>query len=103
VRARGLGATWTSAVAVLAVMVMLAVTAPVTDLGVPSSRAWAMFACSLLYPLLALALLPLTALTWTGGVGRGFRTLAVLVAAAHVGLAGYLGWWGLIGFRSWTY
>jgi hypothetical protein len=101
--ARGLGVAWTLAVLAFAGFFGLAATAPVVDLAVPSMRTWAMFVCSLAHPLVAFALLPLTALAWARGVGRVFGTFAALVAAAHVGLAGYLGWWGLVGFRSWAY
>jgi CubicO group peptidase (beta-lactamase class C family) len=102
-RPRGLGVAWTVAVLAFAGIFGLAATGHVVELAVPSARAWTVFACSLVHPLVAFALLPLTALAWARGVGRAFGTYATLVAAAHVGLAGYLGWWGLLAFRTWTY
>lgn len=102
-RARGLGLAWTVLALALASGVWLAATASLDELAVPSSRSWIVYGCSLLYPLLAFALLPLTALALTRGIGRRFAWLAGAVASAHVGLAAYLAWWGLIAFRSWTY
>jgi CubicO group peptidase (beta-lactamase class C family) len=101
--ARGLGAAWTLAVVAFGGLFGIAATVHVVDLAVPSAPAWTVFACSLVHPLVASALLPLTAWAWVRGVGRAFGIFAAMVAAAHVGLAGYLGWWGLLAFRTWTY
>lgn len=101
--ARGLGLAWTVALAAIAGELLLAMTAPLPELAAPSLRSWTIYACSLLYPMLAFALLPLTALAWTSGVGAIFAWFSAAVASAHVGLAAYAGWWGLIAFRTWTY
>lgn len=101
--ARGLGLAWTVALAVVAGELLLATTAPLAELAAPSWRSWTIYGCSLLHPMLAFALLPLTALAWTSGVGALFAWFAAAVASAHVGLAAYAGWWDLIAFRTWTY
>lgn len=101
--ARGLGMAWTVSLAAFAGGLLLAATASVPELAAPTVRSWSIYACTLLHPMLAFALLPLTALAWTSGVGPAFAWFAAAVASAHVGLAAYAGWWGLIAFRSWTY
>lgn len=101
--ARGLGLAWTVSLAAFAGGLLLAATATLPELAAPSVRSWTIYACTLLHPMLAFALLPLTALAWTSGVGPAFAWFAAAVASAHVGLAAYAGWWGLIAFRSWTY
>jgi hypothetical protein len=62
-----------------------------------------LFAASVAHPLVAFALLPLTARAWMQGLRGAVGAFAVTVALAHTALAGYLGWWGLVAFRSWTY
>ena len=41
------------------------------------------------------------------GLRRGGRPsyalMALLAGVGHAGIATYLAWWGLVGFRSWTY
>lgn len=101
--ARGLGLAWTVALAAIAGELLLAATAALPELAAPSVRSWTIYACSLLYPMLAFALLPLTALAWTSGVGAAFAWFSAAVASAHVALAAYVGWWGLVAFRTWTY
>jgi CubicO group peptidase (beta-lactamase class C family) len=102
-RSPGLGVTWTITLFAFLGIFAAAATAAEIDLAVPTLRSWTVYWLSALYPLLAGTLLPLTAVAWRRGVGRAFAVFAGAVAAAHVGLAGYLGWWGLIAFRSWTY
>ena len=94
---------WTLALGALLTIAWSASTAAVTELAVPGGRALGMFAASVVHPLLAFALLPLTARAWTRGLRGGFAMFAMMVALAHSGLAAYLGWWGLVAFRSWTY
>jgi hypothetical protein len=101
--ARGLGLGWTAAGLAFAGTFALTRAATLADLAAPSLLSWGIYACSLLHPMLAFALLPLTALAWTSGVGPVFASFAAAAAAAHVGLAAYMGWWGLIAFRSWAY
>jgi len=98
-----LAVVWTLALGALLTIAWSASTAAVTELAVPGGRALGLFAASVVHPLLAFALLPLTARAWTRGLRGGFALFAAMVALAHTGLAGYLGWWGLVGFRSWTY
>ncbi len=98
-----LGAAWTLAALALAALAWSAMTASATDLATASTRASALLAASTLHPALAVALVPLTARAWIRGLRGRLGLYATLVACAHAGLAGYLGWWGLIAFRSWTY
>ncbi len=110
-RGRGRGRTgtgalavaWTLALAALAALVWTASTASVMELATASGRAMGLFAASVAHPLVAFALLPLTARAWMQGLRGSVGAFAVTVALAHTGLAGYLGWWGLVAFRSWTY
>jgi len=98
-----LAAVWTLALGALAVIAWSASTAAVTELALPGGRALGLFAASVVHPLLAFALLPLTARAWARGLRGGFAIFATMVALAHTGLSSYLGWWGLVAFRSWTY
>lgn len=98
-----LAVAWLLAAVTLAAFGWAMLTGQVTDLAVPGVRARGIFAASLAYPLIAVTLLPLTAAAWVRGVRGWMGACAVVVAAAHLGLAGYLGWWGLVAFRSWVY
>ncbi len=110
-RGRGRGRTgtgalavaWTLALAALAALIWTASTASVMELATASGRAMGLFAASVAHPLVAFALLPLTARAWMQGLGGPVGAFAATVALAHTALAGYLGWWGLVAFRSWTY
>jgi hypothetical protein len=101
--AGGLGLAWTGAVAAIAALFGVAATASPADLGAPSVRAQLILATSLLYPVMAAALVPLTVRAWRRGLRGAFAAFAGVVASAHLGLAGYLGYWGLVGIRTWTY
>jgi len=98
-----LGVWWTLAVVALVSIVWAAGTASAEELARPGGRALALLAGTVVYPAVAFALLPVTARAWVMGVGGRLGVFAALVACAHTGLASYLGWWGLIAFRSWTY
>lgn len=98
-----LGPAWLAATLVLVGIFAAAATASEVDLAIPTARSLTVYWLSAMYPLVAGALLPWTAVAWRGGVGHVFGCFAAVVAAAHVGLAGYLGWWGLLAFRSWAY
>lgn len=98
-----LAIAWTLALGALATLVWAASTASVMDLATASGRATGLFAASVVHPLIATALLPLTARAWMQGLRGGIGAFAATVALAHAGLASYLGWWGLVAFRSWTY
>lgn len=101
--AAGIGFGWLMALVTLAAMALAAVTTPVVDLGAPTAGARALFVATLVYPALAAVVAAWTVLVWQRRPGRAFTAFAALAAAAHVGLAGYLAYWGLLGFRSWTY
>lgn len=101
--APALGVSWFLAALLLAGFAWNLETATVVDLAVPGWRAQVLFLTSLMHPLLAVGLLPLTAWAWVHGVRGWMGTAAVATACAHLGLAAYLAFWGLAGFRSWTY
>jgi hypothetical protein len=98
----GLGWVWAAALAILGVGAW-AVTGDVTALGVPTARSQALFGATIAYPAAAAAACLGAAWAWVRGPRRGYVVLAAITALAHAGLATYLGWWGLVGFRSWTY
>lgn len=98
----GLGIAWTVTLFAGSGMFAMALIAGEVGLAAPTAQALAVYWLSALYPLLAGALLPMAALA-RRRVGHAFSAFAIVVAAAHVGLAGYLGWWGVLAFRSWTY
>ena len=98
----GLGWIWTAALALLALGVW-AVSGDVTALAVATTRSQALWGATLAYPAAAAAACLGAAWGWLHGPRRGYSVLAALAALAHAGLATYLGWWGLVGFRSWTY
>jgi len=45
----------------------------------------------------------LTVRGWARGPAWISGLAALLVMLSHAGLAIYIGWWELVGFRSWTY
>lgn len=92
--------TWVAASVVLATTAWTASATPVVDWATPSARAMTVTAGTVIYPLLAAVLVLQT--LWHV---RGWSALALAsaIALSHVALAAYLGWWGLIGFRSWSY
>lgn len=99
----GLGTAWTLSLLAFVTIFAVASTSPVTALAIASTPALVLLGASIVYPLAAFALLPLTAAAWVRGLRGGMRWFAAVTAAAHAGLACYLGWWGLVAFRSWTY
>ncbi len=99
----GIGMLWTLALLGFAAIFGVASASPVTALATASGPALLLLAASSLYPMAALALLPLTARAWVRGLRGRMGWFAAAVATAHAGLAGYLGAWGLVAFRSWTY
>jgi hypothetical protein len=98
----GLGWVWAAALALLG-LTTWAVVGEVTALAVATARSQVLFGATLAYPATAAAACLGAALGWIRGPRRGYAVLAAFTALAHAGLAGYLGWWGLVGFRSWTY
>jgi CubicO group peptidase (beta-lactamase class C family) len=98
----GLGWLWAAALALLGLGAW-AVTGDVAALAVATSRSQALFGATLAYPAAAVAACLGAAWGWVRGPRRAYAVLAALTALAHAGLATYLGWWGLVGFRSWTY
>lgn len=101
--ATGIGLGWLLALAALAAIAAAVVTTPVADLGAPTTGARALYASTLAYPAMTVLVAAWTMLVWRRRPGRAFTAFATLTAAAHLGLAGYLAYWGLVGFRSWTY
>ena len=99
----GLGTVWTLALLAFATMFGLAATSPVTTLATASGPALVLLGASIVHPLAAFALLPLTAAAWVRGLRGRLGWFAAAIAGAHASLAAYLGWWGLVAFRSWTY
>lgn len=99
----GLGLLWALATATLAGAGWAISSAALPDLAEPSLRAWVIFGGSLLYPALAALIAGFTARAWARRSGWASGLAAMLVMLAHAGLAIYLGWWELVGFRSWTF
>lgn len=100
---RGLGALWTIATALLVVVAWAVASAPVTDLAEPSPRSWITLGGSVLYPCCAALVAAATARAWAHRTSWIQGWAALVVMLSHAGLAIYLGWWELVGFRSWTY
>ncbi len=100
---RVLGIVWTLAAGTLATIAWATATAGWQDLAAPTLRSWAIHAGSLLYPALAVMVAAATARAWPHRPAWPSGLAAILVMLAHAGLAIYLGWWGLVGFRSWEY
>jgi CubicO group peptidase (beta-lactamase class C family) len=99
----GLGTVWTLALLSFGTIFLVASTSPVTALATASGPALVLLVASIVHPLSAFALLPLTAAAWVRGLRGRMGWFAAATAAAHAGLACYLGWWGLVAFRSWIY
>ncbi|MBL8135485.1 MAG: beta-lactamase family protein [Acidobacteria bacterium] len=99
----GLGTAWTLALLAFGAIFAVASTSPVTSLATSGGPSLVLFGASIVHPLVAFAMLPLTAAAWVRGLRGPIGWFAAATAAAHAGLACYLGWWGLIAFRSWTY
>jgi CubicO group peptidase (beta-lactamase class C family) len=100
---RGLGVVWWVAAMVVGLLVWAMSGAAVTDLATATPRALTIFGTTLAYPLLAAAAGVGAAWGWRRGPRRAYAGMAALAALAHVVLVTYLAWWGLVGFRSWTY
>ena len=100
---RSLGLLWTFAAGVLALVAWAASTAGIADLAEPSLRSWTVFGGTAAYPAVAAVIAGVTALTWRRGGASMSSWIAIAVMLAHAGLSVYLGWWNLVGFRSWVY
>jgi hypothetical protein len=57
---------------------------------------------TLVFPLTSLIGLISALRTPAGEVRRGIRILTLATSLVFVLAAAYFGWWGLIGWRSWT-
>jgi hypothetical protein len=99
----GLGVLWGLAAGALALMWWLATSSGVTDLAVAGPRSMALLAATAAYPLLAALSAALATRGWLWGSRGAFEATALVTSAAHLAVAVYLGWWGLLAFRSWTY
>jgi hypothetical protein len=62
----------------------------------------AIFLLSIVFPLLSIAALAVSARSGRFQMNRGVQIHSLLVAIACVGVSGYLGYWGLIGVRVWA-
>ena len=100
---RGLGRLWALAAGVLALVAWAASTADIADLAEPSLRSWTIFVGTAAYPAVAAVVAGVTARAWRRGPALTSGWCALAVMLAHAGLSIYLGWWELIGFRSWVY
>ena len=98
----GLGPLWALAAGVLALLAWAANTSQVIDLAGPTMRAWTIFGATLAYPALVALIVGVTPGLWRRR-SAWQSWFAIAVMFAHAGLCVYLGWWGLIGFRSWVY
>jgi CubicO group peptidase (beta-lactamase class C family) len=100
---RGLGLVWAAALALLGLAGLALREADAVSLGQPTLEAKSVYVISIAYPVLA----AVAVLGAGWGLRRGGHTryavTALLAGAAHAGIASYLAWWGLVGFRSWTY
>jgi hypothetical protein len=100
---RGLGLVWTAGLALLALAALALRDADAVSLGQATLQAKSVYMVSIAYPVLA----ALAVLGAGWGLRRGGRPsyarMALLAGVAHAGIATYLAWWGLVGFRSWTY
>lgn len=100
---RGLVALWTLAAGVIALVAWAAGTANTVDLAEPTLRSWAVFGGTAAYPAVAVLVAGVTARVWRHGAALRSSGFALAVMLAHAALSIYLGWWNLIGFRSWVY
>jgi CubicO group peptidase (beta-lactamase class C family) len=100
---RGLGLVWAAALALLGLAGLALREADAVSLGQPTLEAKSVYVISIAYPVLAaVAVLGAGCGLRRGGHTR-YAVTALLAGAAHAGIASYLAWWGLVGFRSWTY
>ena len=97
---RGLIITTTLA---LVAMAALATNTSVERLGEANGASGGLFLLTLLHPVLAVITLGTSLQAWSAGAARGLVFYGTLTSVAHLGLAGYLAWWGLIGIRTWVY
>jgi len=99
----GIALLWALATAMLGLVAWAASTADLADLAEPSLRSWTIFGGTAAYPAVAAVLAGVTARIWRRGSASRSGGFAIAVMLAHAGLAIYLGWWDLVGFRSWVY
>ncbi|MDP2318408.1 MAG: serine hydrolase domain-containing protein [Acidobacteriota bacterium] len=81
----------------------IASNAPVIRLAEANGVSGALFLLTGLHPMLAVITLGSTWQAARAGAARGLVLYGTLTSLAHVGIAAYLGWWGLLGIRTWTY
>jgi CubicO group peptidase (beta-lactamase class C family) len=97
---RGLIGATTIALMTLAA---LAANAHAASLGEPTLVSGGIFVLTLLHPILAALALVTGVLAWRAGAGGGLLVYSAMTSAAHLCIAAFLGWWGLIGIRTWAY
>jgi CubicO group peptidase (beta-lactamase class C family) len=80
----------------------LATNTPVARLAEANAASGALFLLTLLHPALAVVTLGATLQAAGTAAPRGLIAYGTLTSLAHAGLAGYLAWWGMLGFRTWA-
>jgi hypothetical protein len=100
---RGLGLLWVLEASLLGVVALAAGTSEIADLAEPSLHSGAIFVATAAFPAVAVVIAGLTARASRRGQALPPGWFALAVALAHAGLSIYLGWWNLIGFRSWAH
>lgn len=73
------------------------------DLGTLNLWTAAMFAGTVMLPVVAILAFLFTLDAWRDGAGRWLRVYALTVAVAALVISGYLSAWGMIGFRPWSF
>lgn len=99
----GLAVLWALAAGVLALVAWTGGTAKIVDLAEPTLRSWTIFLGTAAYPAAAVLMAGITMRAGRRGLASLSGWFAIAVVLAHAGLSIYLGWWHLIGFRSWVY
>ena len=75
---------------------------PAFELGRPNAITIAIFALSIVFPVLSIAALVIALRAWRFEMNRAVRIHALLVALACCAVAWFLAYWGLIGVRVWA-
>ncbi|HEX9895333.1 MAG TPA: serine hydrolase [Gemmatimonadales bacterium] len=72
------------------------------QLGVPTRWSWGLFIATLVFPAAALAGFVSARRAKPAEAGRFARRLGLIVSVLNLVAAGYLAWWGIVGWRSWA-
>ncbi len=97
--------TWpllaTLAVVVFIGTVALTMEDAIVRLGSPTPWAWTLFGCTLVFPIASVIGLLAALRAPHPEMRLGVRWLALVTSTVYVVVAAYLGWWGVLGWRSW--